>query len=230
MVSRIRTSSSSRSTVSAMLLATIGGDDDLLAIQTNPPIPPMRSRQRGCGCGCRSRPASARCAPSSWEPRRWCSRRIGSSASCATSHNPFDAEGAPHVQSITIDRALSMRRRRPPRRLSPVQLPARGGCGRGGVCRPDPRDAGPAGVSPARRQANWPNCRQFYVEGRTDGSFDTGIRVRAPRRCWQVPPSSSARAAAVECPGRCPRIESPTSSWRRVSRSSCGAVFPTRRC
>ena len=70
----------------------------------------------------------------------------------------------------------------------------------------------------------------FYRARKKDaGSFETGIQAAVERllvdprflfRIERDPPDAT----------RVPPTASATSSWRRVSRSSCGAAFPTSRC
>ena len=71
----------------------------------------------------------------------------------------------------------------------------------------------------------------FYKQARTNGGdFDAGIRAGRGARPGQpvVPVSRGARPRRRCAPAR--RTRSATSSWRRGSRSSCGAAFPTSSC
>ena len=63
--------------------------------------------------------------------------------------NPFDAEGAPHVQSITIQGPFDRAQASNPPSFAAVRLPPRDRRGRAGVRHADPLDGGPPGVPTA---------------------------------------------------------------------------------
>ena len=88
--------------------------------------------------------------------------------------------------------------------------------------------AGPARVSPAVDETRPRSDAASSIEsGRRGGTFDTGIQRGAASASWRARTSCSASSATRTARRPGPRIASPTSSWRRASRSSCGAAFPT---
>ena len=144
--------------------------------------------------------------------------------------NPFDAEGAPHVQSITIqgpfDRAQASNP--PSSRLF--------------VCRPptaaDEQACATRILSTVARRAyrrpvtaeEREGLLSFYRQGRARGTFETRDRICAPPRPGLSGFRISRRSASRRICRRVVPFTSTTTSWPRVCRSSCGAASPTTSC
>ena len=70
----------------------------------------------------------------------------------------------------------------------------------------------------------------FYEKGAEQRRLRGAACARRSRRCWPARTSSSAWSASARPPRPRARPASPTSTWRRGCRSSCGARRPTRSC
>jgi hypothetical protein len=157
-----------------ILLAGIGGDQDLVTVQANPTaasdgIETQRLRVRMFVRAGRREIGSAFLAETS--PRLETNRL----QRFVRDFNPYDAEGAPHVQSITIKGPFN-----PTKSWSPAS-------DRIFVCRPktqadEPVCAQRILANVARRAYRRPlsaeelgRVMSFYQKGRTDGSFEAGL-------------------------------------------------------
>ena len=137
-----------------MLLAAIGGDDDLVRAAAEPDRRVRRHRgEAAARAPCSSRPASATSRPRfSSETPPLLRRPTRLQPFIRDFANPYAAEGAPHVQSITdpgpVQRARRQRTRPSPRvvRVPPGRRPR----DETRLRAADPLDARPARVSPAR--------------------------------------------------------------------------------
>ena len=144
--------------------------------------------------------------------------------------NPFDAEGAPHVQSITIqgpfDRAQASNP--PSSRLF--------------VCRPttaaDEQACATRILSTVARRAyrrpvtaeEREGLLSFYRAGARQGHVrDAGSGLRSAAS-WPLRLSYSAEKPSRRICRRVAPFTSTTTSWPRVCRSSCGAASPTTSC
>jgi hypothetical protein len=163
-----------------ILLAEFGGDEDLVALQKNPTdasdrLETTRLRVR---VFVNAGPRELAAAFLDETPPLLRTNRL---QRFVRDFNPFDAEGAPHVQSITVTgpfNAVTSGNRSPFRVFS---------------CRPDDSRAGSSCArrivsTIARRAYRRPvtaqevdNLMSFYQRGRTAGSFTTGIELALRR-------------------------------------------------
>ena len=147
-----------------------------------------------------------------------------------------DHRGVPHVESVTIYRAVqsqgARRHGEPPPRL---HLPSAAARGAGSSARPtrrrlraDDRLAPGAARLPPPGHRGGPRAADEVLRRRPPrGGLRARHRDGAARhpRQPEVPDPRRARARRRGGWARCPA--SATSTWRRGSRSSCGAAFPT---
>ena len=147
-----------------------------------PPTPRTRSRPRGSRSGASSRPGSATSPRRSWRRPRRCFEANRLQRFIRDFANPFDAEGAPHVQSITIQGPYNAKGVEKPVSAAAVRVPAQG---RGRGRRRAPGESSPTlGRRAFRRPlsaAETTNILSFYREGRKDESFETGIQFALRR-------------------------------------------------
>ena len=165
-----------------VLLASIGGDDDLIALQTNPTdtSDALEAERLRVRMFVEAGEREIGAAFLGETPAIFDTTRL---QPFIRDFNPYDAEGAPHVQSVTIQGPFS----------SPATGSGRAPSPRLFVCRPASlADEGPCAreilSTVARRAFRRPLVEgeleallTFYERGRSGGGFDSGIQLALRR-------------------------------------------------
>ena len=211
-----------------ILHASIGGEKDLIGLQTNPTdtsdaLEASRLRVR------RVVKAGQRDVPRRFSTRRHrSSRPIGCSDSSATSRT-LSMPKARRTSSRSPFKVRSARRRQARRRArASSSAGRRRGLSEAACAR---RILSTLATQAYRRplsDAEIDDLVRYYAQAKGGGTFQDGVQFGLRRIL--ASPSFVFRPEAEPAslpPAR--RIASPTSSWRRGSRSSSGAACPTRR-
>ena len=213
---------------SRILMTSVGGNDDLVAVQKNPTaasddIESQRLRIRVAVKAGRHQIESAFLGETS---PRFETNRL---QRFVRDFNPYDAEGAPHVKSVTIKGPFNASKTWRPLSAAlstcrPSSAADEQTCARR-ILTTIARHAYRRPLSPDESR----RVMAFYEQGRAG----TSSRPEWSSRCssfWRARRSCFAPKTRPSRSRRERRTASPTTSWPRGCRSSCGAAFRTTNC
>src|SRR5262245_45048698 len=171
-----------------ILLATVGGDDDLIKLQKNPTATSDEIEATRLHVRVHVKAGTRTIAAAFLEETPWTLETARLQPFIRDFNSPFAAEGAPHVQTLSVEGPYSVAlTNRPPaaklfvcrpssRRSSPAALASEAGCAR--------RIVTTVGRRAYRRpltQAEIDGLMDFYNTGRKDATFNTGIEFALRR-------------------------------------------------